>query len=151
MKKIQSFTVDHTRLLPGLYISRTDGDAITYDLRCRKPNTDDLMDNATMHSVEHLFATFVRNGPHSEKILYFGPMGCQTGFYLICRDLEPEAVKKEIFRVLQEILRYDGPMPGGSEIECGNWRNLSLEKGKAECRRYLNELMKRKIDFQYEV
>ena len=69
MKKIQSFTVDHTKLLPGLYVSRTDGDAITYDLRCRKPNTDDLMDNATMHSVEHLFATFVRNGPYAEKIL----------------------------------------------------------------------------------
>jgi S-ribosylhomocysteine lyase len=78
-------------------------------------------------------------------------MGCQTGFYLICRDLAKEEVKKEIFRALQEILLYDGPMPGGSEVECGNFRNLSMEKGKAECRRYLNELMKRKIDFQYEV
>ena len=151
MKKIQSFTVDHTKLLPGLYISRQDGDATTFDLRTRRPNGGDYMDNLTMHSLEHLFATFVRNGPHAEKILYFGPMGCQTGFYLICRNLAPEDVKKEIFRVLQEILRYEGPMPGESEAECGNYRNLSLAAGKAECRRYLNELMKRKIDFQYEV
>jgi len=151
VKKIQSFTVDHTKLVPGLYISRQDVDATTFDLRTRRPNAGDYMDNLTMHSVEHLFATFIRNGPFSENILYFGPMGCQTGFYLICRSLPNEAVKKEIFRVLQEILRYEGPMPGESEEECGNFRNLSLEAGKKECRRYLSELMKRKIDFQYEV
>ena len=151
MKTIQSFTVDHTKLLPGLYLSRVDGDAVTYDLRTRRPNGGDFMDNATMHSLEHLFATFVRNGPHGDKIIYFGPMGCQTGFYLVCRDLTNDMVKKEVFRVLEEILRYDGPMPGHSEKECGNYQNLSMEKGKAECRRYLNELMKRRITFQYEV
>ncbi|MBQ4036955.1 MAG: S-ribosylhomocysteine lyase [Clostridia bacterium] len=151
MKTIQSFTVDHTKLLPGLYVSRVDGDATTFDLRCRRPNGGDYLDNLTMHSLEHLFATFVRNGPHAERILYFGPMGCQTGFYLIVRGLDPETVKKEVFRVLQEILRYDGPMPGGSERECGNYRNLDVAAAKTECRRYLNELMKRKIDFQYEV
>lgn len=151
MKTIQSFTVDHTKLLPGLYVSRVDGDATTFDLRCRRPNGGDYLDNLTMHSLEHLFATFVRNGPHAERILYFGPMGCQTGFYLIVRGLDPETVKKEVFRVLQEILRYDGPMPGGSEKECGNYRNLDVAAAKTECRRYLNELMKRKIDFQYEV
>ncbi len=151
MKTIQSFTVDHDKLLPGLYISRQDGDAVTFDLRTRQPNCGDYMDNLTMHSVEHLFATFVRNGPYGNHILYFGPMGCQTGFYLICRDLAPEKVKKEVFRILQEILLYQGPMPGGQRKECGNYRNLSLDAAKAECRRYLNELMKRKIDFQYEV
>jgi len=151
MKTIQSFTVDHTKLLPGLYVSRVDGDATTFDLRCRRPNGGDYLDNLTMHSLEHLFATFVRNGPHAERILYFGPMGCQTGFYLIVRGLDPETVKKEVFRVLQEILRYDGPMPGGSEKECGNYRNLDVAAAKTESRRYLNELMKRKIDFQYEV
>lgn len=151
MKPIQSFTVDHTKLLPGLYVSRTDGDATTYDLRTRRPNAGDYMDNLTMHSLEHLFATVIRNGPHQDKILYFGPMGCQTGFYLICRDLPREEVKKEVFRVLQEILLWEGDMPGGSEKECGNFRNLSLEAGKVECRRYLNELMKRRITFEYEV
>jgi S-ribosylhomocysteine lyase len=71
-----------------------------------------------MHSVEHLFATAVRNGPHGEKVLYFGPMGCQTGFYLITRDLAPETVREEIFRVLEEIIRWEDEMPGGREIEC---------------------------------
>ena len=151
MKTIQSFTVDHTKLLPGLYISRQDGDATTYDLRTRRPNTDDLMDHSTMHSVEHLFATFVRNGPYGDKVLYFGPMGCQTGFYLIVRDLEPELVRKEVLRVLDEILRYQGDMPGNSAKECGNYKSLSMEKGKAECERYRKELMARKGNFQYEV
>lgn len=151
MKKIQSFTIDHDTLLPGLYISRQDGDATTYDLRCRRPNMGDYMDNLTMHSVEHLFATLVRNGPHSDKVLYFGPMGCQTGFYLIMRDLSPEKVKKEVFRVLQEILQYEGEMPGQSRKECGNYQNLSLAAGKEEARRYLNELMKRRITFSYDV
>ncbi len=151
MKQIESFTVNHDKLLPGLYISRQDGDATTFDLRCRRPNMGDYLDNLTMHSVEHLVATFLRNGPLAEHILYFGPMGCQTGFYLITRDLSPEEVKKELFRVLQEILRYEGPMPGQSRKECGNYENLSLQAGKNECRRYLNELMKRRITFTYEV
>ncbi len=151
MKTIQSFTVDHDKLLPGLYLSRQDGDATTFDLRTRRPNTGDLMSNSTMHSVEHLFATFVRSGPLGENIIYFGPMGCQTGFYLITRGLSLEQVKNEIFRVLREILDYNGPMPGGSRKECGNFANLSLEEGKAECQRYLEVLEKRKIDFQYEV
>ena len=151
MKTIQSFTVDHDKLLPGLYLSRVDGDAMTFDLRTRRPNGGEYMDDLTMHSVEHLFATFVRNGPLGEKVLYFGPMGCQTGFYLITRTLPLETVKKEVFRVLQEILLYEGEMPGGTRKECGNYRNLSMEAGKKECRRYLNELMKRKIDFNYEV
>ncbi len=151
MKKIQSFTVDHKKLLPGLYISRKDGDATTFDLRCRKPNGGDYLSNLAMHSVEHLFATFVRNGPFSDNILYFGPMGCQTGFYLITRDLAPETVKKEIFRVLEEIISFEGPMPGEKEEECGNFRNLSLEEGKKECKKYLEILKEREIDFQYEV
>lgn len=151
MKTIQSFTVDHDKLLPGLYVSRVDSDATTYDLRTRKPNDGDYMDNLTMHSVEHLFATLVRNGPLADDVLYFGPMGCQTGFYLILRNAENAKVKKEIFRILEEILRYEGPMPGGTRKECGNFQNLSLEAAKAECRRYLNELMKRRITFQYEV
>ena len=149
--RIASFEVDHTVLVEGMYISRVDGDVTTYDLRTRRPNEGDYMDNLTMHSVEHLFATFVRNGPLGEKVLYFGPMGCQTGFYLMTRTLPLEKVKKEVFRVLQEILLYEGEMPGNKRKECGNFENLSMEAAKTECRRYLNELMKRKIDFQDEV
>lgn len=151
MKTIQSFTVDHTKLRPGLYVSRKDGDATTFDLRTRTPNAGDYMSNLVMHSVEHLFATAVRNGPFGDKVLYFGPMGCQTGFYLITRDLEPETVKNEIFRVLEEIIHWQGKMPGSLEIECGNYRNLDLAAAKEECRTYLAILKEREIDFQYEV
>jgi S-ribosylhomocysteine lyase len=150
MQTIQSFTVDHNKLLPGLYISRKDGDATTFDLRTRKPNAGDFMDNITMHSVEHLFATIVRNGPYSDHILYFGPMGCQTGFYLIVRDLLPEQVKAEVFRVLEAIVSYEGKMPGGKKKECGNYKNLSVAKAKKESRRYLAILKEREIDFLYE-
>jgi len=151
MERIQSFTVDHDKLLPGLYVSRRDGDVITYDLRTRRPNEGSYMDHLTMHSVEHLFATFVRNGPLKEDVLYFGPMGCQTGFYLLVQRRDPKEVKEEVFRVLEEILRYEGTMPGSSRKECGNYRNLSLAAAKTECLAYQNELKKRKIDFQYEV
>lgn len=151
MEKIQSFTVNHDKLLPGLYISRKDGDATTFDLRTRRPNSGDYMDNITMHSVEHLMATFLRNGPKKEQILYFGPMGCQTGFYLITRDLSPEEVKEEIFRCLKEISVYHGEMPGNKREECGNYQNLSLKKGKEECHRYLEVLQKKEIDFQYAI
>ena len=83
MQKIASFTVDHNLLDPGIYVSRRDGDITTYDLRTRKPNCGDYMDNLTMHSVEHLFATFVRNSEIRDSVIYFGPMGCQTGFYFL--------------------------------------------------------------------
>lgn len=151
MKTIQSFTVDHDKLRPGLYVSRVDGDATTFDLRTRTPNGGDYMDNLTMHSVEHLFATVIRNGPMREKVLYFGPMGCQTGFYLITRNAAPEEVLAEICRVLSEILAWDGKMPGSERRECGNYKNLSLAAGKEECRKYLEVLENSKVDFQYEV
>ena len=151
MKTIQSFTVDHDRLTPGLYVSRIDGDVTTYDLRTRKPNGDDFMDHATMHSLEHLFATAVRNGPMANDILYFGPMGCQTGFYLLVRNADNEAVLKEILRVLDEIVHWQGEMPGNKKKECGNYKNLSLEKGQTEAARYLAVLKNKKVDFQYEV
>jgi S-ribosylhomocysteine lyase len=109
------------------------------------------MDNLTMHSVEHLAATVLRNGPCGEHIVYFGPMGCQTGFYLLTRGLSPLQVKEELVRALEEIVSYDGPMPGGERKECGNYQNLSLEKGKEECARYLAVLKEKETDFQYEV
>ena len=89
--KIESFKIDHNKLKEGIYISRTDGDIVTYDLRTRKPNMGDYMDNVTMHSVEHMIATFIRSSEIGENVIYFGPMGCQTGFYLLVRD----AVSKE--------------------------------------------------------
>lgn len=137
MRRIASFSVDHDFIVPGIYLSRVDGDVTTYDLRTRVPNTGDLMDNATMHSVEHMFATMIRNGELGENVIYFGPMGCQTGFYLLMRDAEHERVLREIERVLEAIVAYDGEVFGKSRKECGNSINLDLELAKAECRRYL--------------
>lgn len=151
MKTIQSFTVDHDKLTPGIYLSRKDGLVTTFDLRTRTPNGGDYMDQITMHSVEHLVATFLRNGPRQDHIVYFGPMGCQTGFYLLTQGLSCEEVKEELIRALEEIARFDGPMPGGERKECGNYRNLSLERGKAECAAYLKILKEKESSFQYEV
>ena len=148
--RITSFTINHDVLLPGLYVSRIDGDVTTYDMRHRRPNTGDLMDNATMHSLEHMFATFVRNGALSDKVVYFGPMGCQTGFYLLVRDADNDTVLSVIRETMQAILEYDGPVFGASARECGNYINLNLDLAKAEAKRYLNELSARPVTFTYE-
>jgi S-ribosylhomocysteine lyase len=106
MNRIKSFTINHNLLMPGFYISREDGDVITYDLRTRKPNAGDYMDNATMHSLEHMFATYIRNSEMGNEVVYFGPMGCQTGFYLLVRNSRSP---KEVFAMTKEVLRqiYD--------------------------------------------
>ena len=150
VRKIQSFTVDHDLLEPGLYISRVDGNVTTYDLRTRKPNGGDYMDNLTMHSVEHLFATYVRSSAIGSKVLYFGPMGCQTGFYLLVSDTEKEDVLAAIEAVLEQILAHTGPVFGAVKKECGNYRNLNLEAAQLECGRYLRVLRSSKpISFEY--
>lgn len=139
-KKIKSFQVDHDFIVPGLYVSRIDGDVITYDLRTRRPNCGDYMDHITMHSLEHMFATYVRFSSFGEKILYFGPMGCQTGFYLLVRDMENEQVLALVKDTLQKIIAHEGEVFGASKKECGNYKNLDLESAKRECRRYLQAL-----------
>lgn len=137
IRRITSFSIDHNVLTPGFYISRMDGDITTYDLRTRKPNAGDYMSNSAMHSLEHMFATFIRNSDMSGDVVYFGPMGCQTGFYLLVRNQKPEAVFAKTKQVLQQILDYDGPVFGASAAECGNYRNLDLKAAQEECQRYL--------------
>ena len=100
MERIKSFTINHNILKPGFYISRKDGEIVTYDLRTRKPNAGDYMSNSAMHSVEHMFATCVRNSEIADDVVYFGPMGCQTGFYLVVRDVEPG----KVFEITKEVL-----------------------------------------------
>ena len=112
MEKIKSFQINHNILKPGFYISREDDNVITYDLRTRKPNNGDYMDNATMHSLEHMFATFARNSEVAEKVVYFGPMGCQTGFYFLVKDLEPRQVFVLTKKILEQIIAYEGPVFG---------------------------------------
>ncbi len=137
MKRIASFEVDHTKLERGMYTSRIDGDITTYDIRTRKPNSEPVMDNASIHTIEHLFATFVRNSEFSNEIIYFGPMGCRTGFYFLVRNVSPaDAVKltKDAFKFIAD---FDGEIPGVSAAECGNYKDHSLPGAKAEAEKFL--------------
>ncbi len=150
-QKIESFKIDHNKLKEGIYISRTDGDIVTYDLRTRKPNMGDYMDNITMHSVEHMIATYIRSSEIADSVIYFGPMGCQTGFYLLVRDkVSKEEVLSVLKDVLQKTISHEGDVFGASQIECGNYKNLDIGKAKTECRRYLDILNGYTPDFKYE-
>lgn len=140
MKKITSFTVDHDLLQEGIYVSRIDGDITTYDMRTRVPNAGDYMDTTTTHTVEHMFATLVRNSEIGDDVIYFGPMGCRTGFYLLVRNADNEKILEITKKILADIIAYDGEVYGASKKECGNYLDLDLEKAKSECRRYLAAL-----------
>jgi len=149
MKKIASFTVDHRYITPGVYLSRVDGDITTYDLRFTKPNAGEYLDYVTIHSVEHLFATYVRNSALADSVIYFGPMGCRTGFYLLVRTHDNSAAYKLILDVLAQIVAHDGEMFGATEIECGNYRELCVDSAKSACKRYLDVLNAREMNFNY--
>ncbi len=138
MERIASFQVDHNKLVPGLYLSRRDGKVTTFDLRFKKPNTGDLLSNAEMHSVEHIIATLLRNSPQEDAVVYFGPMGCQTGFYFLfdgeqLTDGEALELLKAVFAAGAD---FSGPMPGKSAVECGNYRNLEVSLAKEQCAYY---------------
>lgn len=132
--------MDHTKLLPGLYVSRVDGDVTTFDLRFKKPNSGDLLSNVAMHTLEHMYATFLRNSELSDNIIYFGPMGCQTGFYLLTRGLSNLEVYDLLIKTTQKILDYEGEVFGKSAKECGNYKSLDLNEGKKEAEKYLKVL-----------
>ncbi len=150
MEKITSFTVDHRYITPGIYISRIDGDIKTYDLRTKKPNSDDVMDDKTMHTFEHLFATYIRNSSLKENVIYFGPMGCATGFYLLLRNSNDQETLSVVKEVLQKIIDHKGEVFGASEIECGNFKTLCLESAVLQAKEYLDVLNSKEIiDFKY--
>ena len=149
MNRIASFSVDHDKIVKGIYISRIDGDVTTYDLRTRIPNADDYMSNVAMHSMEHMFATYVRNGEIGQNVIYFGPMGCRTGFYLLVRDTAPEVVAKAVKDTLAKIVNHDGEMFGATRKECGNYLELDLAEAKAEAKAYLAVLESKEITFKY--
>ncbi|MBO5091944.1 MAG: S-ribosylhomocysteine lyase [Clostridia bacterium] len=150
MRKIASFSVNHNKITEGIYVSRIDGDITTYDMRMRKPNMGDYIDNITMHSLEHMFATYVRNSEIGQDVIYFGPMGCQTGFYLLVRDANNDKVLSVVKSVLESIISHKGEMFGNTKEECGNYRNLNLECAQLESKRYLDVLNSKKVDFKYE-
>ena len=138
MERIASFTVDHNVLVPGLYYSRRDGSVVTFDLRFKKPNTGDLLTNAEMHSIEHIIATLLRNSPAKDAMVYFGPMGCQTGFYFLFDNdlLTVEDAVDLVKKVFADAAVYDGEMPGKSAKECGNYVNLDVSLAREQCKFY---------------
>jgi S-ribosylhomocysteine lyase len=147
MKKITSFTIDHLRLVPGLYVSRKDfvneSPVTTFDIRMTNPNEEPVMNTAEVHTLEHLGATFLRNhAEYSDKVLYFGPMGCRTGFYLLLsgnyesRDIVP--LMKEMFSF---IASFEGEIPGASAKDCGNYLDMNLPMARYEAKRYLNNVL----------
>ena len=141
MERIASFTVDHDRLEKGMYISRVDGDVVTYDIRMKKPNGGDFLGYAELHTFEHLFATYARNSIYRDSVVYVGPMGCRTGFYLLLRD----AVSgKEAISLVREsfefISGFEGEIPGSKRRECGNYLEHDLPGARKTAADMLNVL-----------
>ena len=149
MEKIPSFTIDHVRLLRGVYVSRKDpvgGEtATTFDVRMKEPNREPAMGQGAMHTLEHLGATFLRNDPEwRDRVLYWGPMGCLTGCYMILRgDLEPGDVADLLRRLFRFVAGFEGEVPGATERDCGNWLLHDLPMARGEARRYLAEVLDR--------
>lgn len=147
MEKITSFTIDHIKLQPGVYVSRKDAvgnnTITTFDLRMTSPNEEPVMNTAEMHAIEHLAATFLRNHKeYKEQIIYFGPMGCRTGFYLLLagdytsRDILPLMV--EMYEFIRD---FEGAIPGASAKDCGNYLDMNLGMAKYLAKKYLDEVL----------
>ncbi len=154
MKQIASFTIDHLRLLPGLYVSRMDKigaeTVTTFDIRMTRPNFEPVMNTAEVHTIEHLGATFLRNHPvYGEKTVYFGPMGCRTGFYLLLAgshtssDIVP--LMREMFAFIAD---FEGPVPGAEAIGCGNYLDMNLPMAKFLAKKYAEQVLARITDAQ---
>ena len=154
MEKITSFTIDHIKLVPGIYVSRKDfaGNTVvtTFDIRMTSPNDEPVMNTAEVHTLEHLGATFLRNHPeYKDKVLYFGPMGCRTGFYLL---LTGDYSSYDILPLMREmytfIADYQGEIPGASPKDCGNYLDMNLPMARYLARKFLAEVLANPQDFQ---
>ena len=147
MDKITSFTIDHLKLLPGVYVSRKDraGDQVitTFDIRMTRPNYEPVMNTAEVHTIEHLAATWLRNNEEwKDRVLYFGPMGCRTGFYLILAgDYESEDIVTLLTEMFTFIRDYEGTIPGAAAKDCGNYLDLNLPMAKYVAKKYLEEVL----------
>ena len=132
LQRIASFSVDHTKLDRGMYTSRVDGDVVTYDIRMKRPNAGEYLENAAMHTFEHLFATYARSSALSDNVVYVGPMGCRTGFYLLGRGMSGQEAILLVQQSMAFIAAYEGEIPGATEPECGNYREQDLLGAKRE-------------------
>lgn len=130
MKKIKSFEINHENLKKGIYISRVDDDIITYDIRMVSPNTPPYLENSGLHTFEHILATYLRNSDYGKNIIYVGPMGCRTGFYLLVRNLSGEVVIRLVKNALKFICEFSGDIPGATKKECGNYKEHDLAKAQ---------------------
>ena len=142
MKRIESFCVNHDKLTPGMYVSRIDGDAITYDVRMVVPNAGVYLENDGIHTFEHLFATYVRNTADSDNILYVGPMGCRTGFYLLLAgDYESRDIVPLVTEMFEFIRDFRGEVPGASAKDCGNYLDMNLGMANYLAKKYLEQVL----------
>lgn len=147
MEKIASFTVNHIKLQPGIYVSRKDkvgSETITtFDLRMTSPNEEPVMNTAEIHTIEHLGATFLRNHlTYKDKVIYFGPMGCRTGFYLLLAgDLDSKEIVPLITETFEFIRDYQGEVPGASPMDCGNYLDMNLGMANYLAKRYLDNVL----------
>lgn len=140
LKQIASFSVNHKTLERGIYTSRIDGDITTYDIRVKLPNSGDYLKTPAMHTTEHLIATYVRSSSYSDRIIYFGPMGCRTGYYLLVRDIDPKEVIALVRDAFEFLADFEGEIPGATEIECGNYLEHDLADAKREAAEYVKVL-----------
>ena len=147
MEKIASFTIDHLKLLRGIYVSRkdkvADGVVTTFDIRMTRPNFEPVMNTAEIHTIEHLAATFLRNHKeYGEKIVYFGPMGCRTGFYLLLAgDYQSKDIVPLITEMFQFISTFDDDVPGDSAKDCGNYLDMNLPMARYVANKFLDEVL----------
>ena len=153
MKKIASFTIDHLKLEPGLYVSRKDakGDVVvtTFDMRITAPNREPVIDVPALHTIEHLAATFLRNSTIKEDVVYFGPMGCRTGCYIVLfGDLKPEDILSYVLDMCDFIIDFNGDIPGATPKECGNYSEQNLNMAKYYMKKYKKDLVE-KGNFSY--
>lgn len=134
MERIASFAINHDTLEKGMYISRTDcGDIVTYDIRMKLPNAGDYLSTGCAHTIEHLFATYARNSAHTNSVVYVGPMGCRTGFYLVTKGLDTQDAIRLVQDSMEFISRFEGDIPGATKIECGNYLDQDLPSAKEIC------------------
>ncbi len=137
MKRIASFGIDHTRLQRGMYLSREDGDVLTWDIRMKEPNRGDYLSQGALHTLEHLFATWARNSRYGAGVIYIGPMGCRTGMYFLTRGLTPEEALDCVRESYRFMASFEGAVPGATEAECGNWKEHDPEGCRREAQAFL--------------
>ncbi len=140
MQRIPSFSIDHTKLKRGVYLSRQDDDVMTWDVRMKEPNHGDYLTTGVIHTIEHLFATYARNSEFKDGIIYVGPMGCRTGCYFLTRGLTNQQVLDCVRESFRFITKFEGEIPGAKEEECGNYQDHDLEGCRVEAAKYLEVL-----------